>query len=341
MSPLWKLWRRALFLRDAESAHASVVHGVALAKKFAPWSLRLASGVSVAGPRPSGVPPVVFGMEFLSRVGLAGGFDKNAEIVEALPDLGFGFAEIGTVTPKPQSGNERPRLFRDVPGKNVFNRMGFNNAGAAAIAERLRDARPRLPPTFRVGVNVGKNKDTPAELAHEDYRNAAAPFVELADFFVINVSSPNTPGLRSLQTEESLKRILDAVQLVASSRSIPVLVKLAPELGGEDLVRVISAGDSAGASGWVLTNTLAGSWPASGGTLAGGWSGVCLSLLSRERLKDARSATRNPLVSVGGIMDEKEALERRRLGADLVQIYSGWIYQGPKLPIRVARAIRG
>ncbi|OFZ19250.1 MAG: dihydroorotate dehydrogenase (quinone) [Bdellovibrionales bacterium GWB1_55_8] len=335
---LWRMLRALFFLRDAESAHHSMLRLIRHLHRKAPALLRVTSGVPVGGMVAESSCPVVFGMPFLSRVGLAAGFDKNSEIVSALPDLGFGFAEIGTVTPRPQPGNEPPRLFRDVRAHTLFNRMGFNNSGAEYIAGNLKLARAELPSFFRVGVNVGKNRDTPAEQAADDYAKAAKAFVGLADFFVINVSSPNTPGLRLLQTEDALKAILSSVLEATASAPAPVLVKLAPELGGEDLQRALVAGDAAGASGWVLTNTLAGSWAQTGAI--GGSSGSVLTQIARARLVEARQMTARPIISVGGIMNEEEAALRRKLGADLVQVYSGWVFGGPALPMRLSKAIQ-
>jgi dihydroorotate dehydrogenase len=279
-------------------------------------------------------------MGFRSRVGLAAGFDKDAELVTALPSLGFGFAEIGTVTPRPQPGNDRPRLFRDPSRGSLFNRMGFNGAGADVVSRRLARVKDQLSADFRIGVNLGKNKDTSLEDAASDYAKAASYFQDLADYMVVNVSSPNTPGLRSLQTLEALKPIVTAVNGVIGkwSRRPPLLLKLAPELSGENLahlIQQIEAWKDEHIDGWILTNTLGGELQG----LVGGWSGGLLTENSRKSLKDARAVSRLPIVSVGGIMSEEEALERRRLGADLIQIYSGWIYKGPSFPGKLSRIL--
>jgi dihydroorotate dehydrogenase len=277
-------------------------------------------------------------------VGLAAGFDKDAEIVLGLPDLGFGFAEIGTVTPRPQAGNPRPRLFRDAATASLFNRMGFNGLGAELVASRLREAREkshaRFPSSFRVGVNIGKNKDTPNEEAVADFLAAARPFREIADYLVVNVSSPNTPGLRSLQSVQALRPIaLGLKELVGGwRRTPPVLLKLAPEIRGEDLRVLLEAAESWGVDGFVLTNTLAGTWPAPGGELLGGWSGGALTAASRESLLSALRWTSRPVISVGGILSEDEAVSRLRAGASLVQLYSGWVFRGPGFPTRIRRA---
>ena len=343
---LWNTLKRMLFRLDAEEVHHSMVRLIRLSAGLGEFPLRLASSSSAFAGKPE-KQPEVFGLEFLSRVGLAAGFDKDAEIVAALPALGFGFAEIGTVTPLPQPGNDRPRLFRRPSEQALFNRMGFNGIGAQLVAARLAEARAKLANNpraqgFRIGVNIGKNKVTALEDAASDYAKAAAPFEGLVDYLVINVSSPNTPGLRSLQTEEALKPIVESVMHVVggwkmtSGRRTPVLLKLAPEIEGEELAQLMAAAETWGIGGWVFTNTLAGTWPREGNaSLTGGWSGGPLRERAREILKQARSQTRLPIISVGGIMDLEEAVTRRRLGADLVQIFSGWIYRGPRFPAQI------
>ncbi len=275
-------------------------------------------------------PKNVFGVEFLNDVGLAAGFDKNAKILKWLPSFGFGFVEIGTVTPLPQDGNQKPRLFRDVAHQSIFNRMGFNNHGAIEISKRVELARKYLPKQFRIGLNIGKNKDTPLEDAHLDYAKALFPFEGLCDFIVINVSSPNTPGLRSLQTVEALNSIVHSVQEVNLkwASPLPVLLKLAPELSENEFEALIKHEKEWDLSAWVLTNTLAGKWKNSH-ELEGGWSGLRLQDRSRSALKWFRKGTELPLISVGGIDSFEEMDERRIMGANLLEIYSGWIFQGP------------
>ena len=335
---VWKCFRAFIFKWDAESAHRFTVGLVRFISKFGHRPIVLMSGSQdLIMPPPSGKFPTFFGLEFQNKVGLAAGFDKDCEILPVLPDLGFGFAEIGTVTPLPQEGNPRPRLFRDLTQESLFNRMGFNGKGADVVSARLAQVRHKLPNRFRVGVNLGKNKSTPPELAAKDYTNALRPFEGLADYVVVNVSSPNTPGLRALQTSESLKPIVDSLmQLTAKWQSAPpLLLKLAPELSEEELSVIIVELEKTGIAGWVLTNTLAGSYE----QLPGGWSGKVLAPASRASLKAARSKTIKPIISVGGIHSEQEAVERIRLGADLIQIYTGWIYGGPAFPAKIARIL--
>lgn len=340
---IWGFVCRLFFRIDAETIHRFIVTLIRAGSRVqggAPlaWISGARSQVLLAAPAPR-----VFGLEFGSRVGLAAGFDKDAEILEALPLLGFGFAEIGTVTPRPQPGNDRPRLFRNADKRAIFNRMGFNGLGASVVSLRLQQARKRLPARFRVGVNIGKNKDTPAEGAATDYARAAAAFEGLADYLVVNVSSPNTPGLRALQTVEALLPILGAVNEVISrwSHRPPLLLKIAPEVRGQELAGLLAAESRFGIDGWVLTNTLGGTWHErrGEGALLGGYSGAPLTEHARHSLIEARAQTRLPIISVGGIMDVEEALLRRREGADLIQIYSGWIYEGPTFPSRVARRL--
>ena len=341
---LWRICKWFLFRLDAERAHRLSFLGVHLGMRFGPWSLRIVSGA----PTFKSIHPVpsdtVWGLSFASPIGLAAGFDKDAEILPALPHLGFGFAEIGTVTPLPQAGNEQPRLFRVPEKQALFNRMGFNGLGAAVVSARLEEIRRResLPEAFRVGVNLGKNKDTPAEEAASDYVRAALPFRELSDYLVINVSSPNTPGLRDLQTETALKPIIQELKHLISGWKVvpPLLLKLAPELENDFLAELMPRAEIWGIDGWVLTNTGAGEYVQARKKLSGGWSGAPLRIISRSRLQAARVLTQLPIISVGGIVDETEAKKRMELGANLIQIYSGWIFRGPGFPVRITKALK-
>jgi dihydroorotate dehydrogenase len=314
---------------DAERVHHLSVALVRLVGTCAPWLLRC---VSASWGLPRTLEKNIGSLTFSHPVGLAAGFDKNALLLPFLPALGFSFAEIGTVTPRPQGGNPRPRLFRDPRTRALFNRMGFNNDGADRVAERLAAARPRLPKGFVVGVNLGKNKDTPVEGAAGDYRLLAARFRELADYLVINVSSPNTPGLRALQSEQHLEPIVRAV-LEETRGKLPVFLKLAPEIEGPVLQSLLQAAEAWGLSGFVLTNTLGGQYRGE----PGGWSGEPVRERAQRALETARSATRLPIIAVGGLMSPKDAEERMQAGATLLQVYSGWIYAGPTLPARIVK----
>lgn len=332
MSALSQLATKSLFLLAPEKAHGFAFHLASLAV-FARLSRLMGWNGIEETP-----PPTVLGLTFRSRLGLAAGFDKNANWLPLLPELGFGFAEIGTVTPEPQKGNELPRLWRDRGRVALFNRMGFNNDGANAIAKRVAQAKEVLPLLFRVGVNLGKGKDTPIENAAKDYAKAAKPFEGLADYLVINVSSPNTPGLRLLQTTSALTEIINAVQSVTSGWKVkpPILVKLAPELEGEELAQLSASLEKSAIAGWVLTNTLAGQHVGNGG----GWSGGPLEELARVRLNTLKRVSRLPIISVGGILTPTEARRRIDRGAELIQIFTGWIYGGPKFPAEIMRALR-
>ena len=339
MKIVWRILRWFLFRLDPEKAHLLTVKLIRAGIFLGNAPLHLVSGTTRST---SGDISQVFGMSFLSRVGLAAGFDKDAEILVGLPALGFGFAEIGTVTPRPQPGNPRPRLFRDLSEQILFNRMGFNGLGAEKVAERLEKARSSLPSNFRVGVNLGKNKDTSLEKAAEDYVKAARPFSNLADYLVINISSPNTPGLRSLQSIDALRPIVsEVVNLISSWRTKPpLLIKVAPELIGLELQHLVQAAESWGVDGWVLTNTKAGKFKWGEQVLEGGWSGKSLAIDAEKSLIEVRRISTKPIISVGGISSGQDALARRSHGADLIQVYTGWIYQGPTLPSELKRKLR-
>jgi dihydroorotate dehydrogenase len=335
-SKVWSIFRDLMFHFDAEHVHHSSVLAIKALGNAAPFLLERLSGVLEY--EPPLLRPEVFGLKFSSALGLAAGFDKNAELVSMLPHLGFGFCEIGTVTPLPQPGNPRPRLSRDPQTQSLFNRMGFNNDGSIKVAQNLEQHKKNLPPYFRVGVNIGKNKDTEASQIATDYALAAEPFLDLADFFVINVSSPNTPGLRSLQAAQSLAPIIDAVlsKVNKSSRKISVLVKLAPELHESELMELVYFFEQSGVAGLVLTNTLGGE--TSIGT--GGWSGGLVRSHSAKALSFARSMTKIPIISVGGIDSAEVGQERLNAGANLLEIYSSWVFGGPRLPAHIAMNLR-
>lgn len=329
----WFWVSKLVFLWDAETVHRFFASILAFHGNWAMgrWILRRISGTSLkAGSAGLAAPTSFGGITFRNPIGLAAGFDKDGTLIAALPHLGFGFAEIGTVTPRPQPGNAKPRLFRDPDRLSLFNRMGFNSPGAEKVAKNVTRARANgsLPENFRIGINLGKNKETSAEDAHLDYRLAVAPFENLADYLVVNVSSPNTPGLRALQTVESLEKIVGEVRKELTHWRVkpPIYLKLAPELGGASLEDILRSEKRIGIDGWVLTNTLGGYWK--GGR--GGWSGGALGTLARERLEVVNARSRLPIFSVGGILQAREVELRLRNGADAVQVYSGWVYFGPR-----------
>lgn len=283
----------------------------------------------------------VGGLDFPNPVGLAAGFDKSATAAAAFPALGFGFLEIGTVTPRPQAGNPRPRLFRLPADHAVINRMGFNNDGAAVVAHRLH-ATPRGIP---IGVNLGKNADTPLEGALDDYCRGLEQLYDVGDYFAVNVSSPNTPGLRDLQAYAPLGDLLTGVQThnheLAQQRRLPpkpLFVKIAPDLQPHELDDVIEVVQRVALDGIIATNTtLARSGLSTPMTEVGGLSGLPLRQRSTEVVSYlfANSQGRIPIIGVGGIFSAADAYEKICAGASLVQVYTGLVYIGPTLPRRI------
>ena len=314
---------------DPEFAHHLVATGMRVAA-----ALRL---TRLGSLKPSSTKSVsAMGLNFSGAFGVAAGFDKHAILVRALGDLGFSHVEIGTVTAKPQPGNPKPRLFRLVPDRALINRMGFNNEGADAIAVRLERLRKRHGAKLPViGVNIGKSKVTEVENAVDDYRYSAKKLAPFADYLAVNVSSPNTPGLRSLQDVAALRPILVAV--IEESMGKPVLVKIAPDLADEDVVAVAELSNELQLAGVISTNTTVGRTgltapeAAISAIGAGGLSGAPLKSRSIEVLKllKASLASNQVIVSVGGVETADEAQERLDLGATLVQGYTGFVYAGP------------
>lgn len=279
----------------------------------------------------------VFGITFPNPVGLAAGFDKDARIVDEFACLGFGFIEIGTVTPVPQQGNDKPRLFRVPQDEAVLNRMGFNNGGMKEVAERLRKRKSNI----LIGGNIGKNKLTPNEEALNDYVKAFNELFDCVDYFVVNVSSPNTPGLRALQEKEPLKKILNSLQEVNHQKPVPkpILLKIAPDLTNEQLDDIVEIIFETKLAGIIATNTTISR---EGLTISkekiekigmGGLSGKPLTQRSTEviRYLVTKSGGKIPVIGVGGIHSPKDAIDKLRAGASLIQLYSGFIYEGPAL----------
>lgn len=290
------------------------------------------------------------GLKFHNRVGLAAGMDKNAEYLNEIEALGFGFIEIGTVTPKPQYGNDKPRLFRLKPDECLINRLGFNNEGVNVIAERLR-IRPK---GLIVGGNIGKNKSTPNEKAVEDYSICFDKLYEVVDYFVVNVSSPNTPNLRELQDKKPLLEILN--QLVfqrnlwikKNKPNKPILLKIAPDLTYSQVDDVVEIVLESGIDGIVATNsTLSREGLITAKEIIisageGGLSGKILAEKSTEMIQYIHQKTdgKLPIIGVGGVHDEISAMDKINAGAGLVQVYTGFVYGGPKLIKKIAKAIR-
>ncbi len=321
---MYHLVRPLLFLLSPEAAHG--LAGGLLRLRGAPRA--------VPGANPA-LAQRLWGIDFPTPLGLAAGMDKGDVLAPAWFRLGFGWVEIGTITPRPQPGNDRPRLFRLVEHRAIVNRMGFNNAGAAAVAARLADLAPMPGP---VCVNVGRNKATPNERAAEDYVaafRALAPYAQLAS---INVSSPNTPGLRALQSELGalVAEVIKARD--ALPKRIPVLVKLSPDEPDDRLVEIARAAEAAGADGIIATNTTLDRSGVQGHPRAaeqGGLSGAPLKERAQHVCKLLYRAVKVPIVGVGGIFTAEDAYARLRAGASLVQLYTALVYEGPGLPRRI------
>ena len=287
----------------------------------------------------------LFGLKFSNPVGLAAGLDKNALLVDELANFGFGFIEIGTLTPRPQAGNPLPRLFRLPADGGLINRMGFNNDGVAAAAERLRNCRHRTI----IGGNIGKNKDTANEEAEKDYVTCYEALYEVVDYFVINVSSPNTPNLRALQEREPLRRLIMSLQErnAAKVKPKPVLLKIAPDLNEAQLDDIVSLAAETKLSGLIATNTtisrsgLSTTAKEVESIGAGGLSGKPLTQRSTEVIRHLhkQSGGSLPIIGVGGIFSAEDALEKLNAGASLIQLYTGFIYEGPALVRRINEAI--
>jgi len=338
---LYTFAKRILFSLPAEAAHHVGFFFLRLL-----FALPLVGDLLAYALRPTR-PLRVLGLDLPGPLGLAAGFDKDARGVDALLGLGFGFVEVGTLTPEPQPGNPQPRMFRLPQDRALLNRLGFNNGGVEGAVDRLR--RPRRGV---VGVNIGKNKHTPDARAVDDYVIAARAVARVADYVVVNVSSPNTPGLRALQATESLRPILVAVRraldAASPTRRVPLLCKIAPDLADEDIDAVADLALSLSLDGLVATNTtiarsgLQTSADEVTALGAGGLSGAPLkarSLAVVKRLRE-RVGDRLVLISVGGIENAEDAQARLTAGADLLQIYTGFIYGGPLLPWQIQRALQ-
>ncbi|MCB1153499.1 quinone-dependent dihydroorotate dehydrogenase [bacterium] len=336
--------RPLLFSLESEVAHESTL-ALLRAAQGTPGALATMSAMYRFDDPSLAVEAM--GVRFPNPIGLAAGSDKNAKVYRAMGALGFGFIEVGTLTAKPQSGNPKPRLFRLPIDRALVNRMGFNNEGAAAAAKRLVGSRPTP-----VGVNIGRSKAVSNDEAIDDYRESTRLLAPLADYFVVNVSSPNTPGLRDLQAVESLRPLLAAVRDEADRARdgeprLPLLVKIAPDLADEDVDAVADLALELGLDGIIATNTTIGranlttpreTIDACGG---GGLSGAPLKIRSLKVLKRLRRRTggRVTLVSVGGIETVDDVWERLRAGASLVQIYTAMVYEGPGLPGHLCRQL--
>ncbi len=330
MNRLWSAAQTGLFLLDPETAHEASLLG-------------LEAGIYPRQCRPDDprLSQALFGLTFPNPIGVAAGYDKNARVYNALFSMGFGFAEAGTITPEPQSGNPRPRVFRLIRERAIVNRLGFNNAGHAAAKARLK----AQPPKGILGINIGANRESADPIA--DYAAGVRALGAQASYLAVNISSPNTPGLRGLQAPDRLNALLEAVMEARASlpRAVPVLVKLAPDLQGEDIEPVMACLLAQKVDGAILCNTTLsrdGVPPSSQRGEGGGLSGRPLFARSTRFLAKCYLATEGklPLLGVGGINSPQAALDKIRAGASLVQLYTGLIYEGPNLLSDIKAAFR-
>ena len=335
---MYSLARSILFRLDAETAHGVALKGVDLAG-------RLGLAARLSGGRVED-PVQVMGLRFPNRVGLAAGLDKNADHLDALGALGFGFVEVGTVTPKPQSGNPRPRVFRLPEAGAIINRMGFNNAGVDHLVEKVKASRY----DGVIGINIGKNLATPVEQAVDDYLACLGKVHAHAHYITVNISSPNTPGLRTLQFGEQLDGLLSALRDEgnrldhASGRRVPLAVKIAPDMDSEEVGLVARCLANNAIDAVIATNTTISRDAVAGlpnAEEAGGLSGRPVFEASNAVIRELRrQLPEMPIIGVGGIDSGEAALAKREAGADLVQLYSGFIYRGPALVGECARALK-
>lgn len=336
------LIRPLLFLLSPERAHHFTFRILYLVCLLPGARTLLQSMFSVRNPS---LERKILGLTFPNPVGLAAGFDKDAWLIDELACLGFGFIEIGTVTPKGQPGNEKPRLFRLPSDHALINRMGFNNEGVNAMVERLK----RRTSHVIVGGNIGKNKVTANEHAEDDYAACMEALFPYVDYFVVNVSSPNTPGLRSLQEKEPLMKLMERVRSIIRLKKMdkPVLLKIAPDLTNEQLDDVVEILQRTGTDGVIATNTTIGREGLLTPTEevqaigAGGLSGSPLRERSTEVIRYLRSKLGKdyPIIGVGGIMTPEDAFQKLTAGADLIQVYTGFIYEGPGFVKRICERL--
>jgi dihydroorotate dehydrogenase len=321
---LYPLIRPFAFALDAERAHRATIAALKLMPAHRPPDLPASLRMRLAG------------IDFPTPVGLAAGFDKDAEVPGQMLSLGFGFVEVGTLTPRPQDGNPKPRLFRLAEDQAVINRMGFNNKGQPTAFARLRECM-HMPGV--VGVNVGANKDSADRIA--DYVSGVRAMAPVARYLTINISSPNTPGLRDLQDVGPLDELLAAVQAVGART--PIFLKVAPDLGEGDPERIVRAAIDRGIDAIIVSNSTVSRPPLKSqfADEQGGLSGAPLKTRALEALRKFRSASGGemPLIGVGGIATADDAWERIRAGASLVQLYSAMVYEGPHIALRIARGL--
>jgi dihydroorotate dehydrogenase len=344
---MYQLLKPILFKFDPEKVHYFVTRNLRRFNRF-PGGAALSR--SVWAVNDAKLERNVFGLTFKNPVGLAAGFDKNGEVIAEMANLGFGFVELGTVTPLPQPGNPKPRMFRLTADAALINRMGFNNLGVDVLAERIAAYRKSAAATKNpviIGGNIGKNKNTPNENAVNDYVKCFNRLFNVVDYFVVNVSSPNTPGLRALQEKEPLMHILNTLQQRNQKNGIirPILLKIAPDLTNEQLNDIVDILQQTGIAGVIATNTTISreglASPQSVLNEAGGLSGKPLTSRSTEviRYLSQKSNGSFSIIGVGGIHSAEDAKEKLEAGAALVQLYTGFIYEGPDLIGRINKAL--
>ena len=339
-SHLWQVFRRGLFQFNPEQAHHLAFAGLKIWQKVGAHQPILPEWTrhpNLAGTK--------WGLQFPNPVGLAAGLDKDGEAILAFQALGFGFVEVGTVTPKPQSGNPKPRLFRLPESRAVINRMGFNNQGADALVRRAARVKDSGKLEIPLGVNIGKNATTPIEEAMDDYLTCFKKVRQVADFLVVNVSSPNTKNLRSLQQATRLKVILEALQEENQrGQPIPLLVKMSPDLQTEDCVQSLETAVEAGFQGAIISNTTISREGIAHAERygPGGLSGAPLFQSSTQKLKEVvQHFVDTPLdfIGVGGVMNGEQAVQKRAAGASLIQAYTGFVYGGPTFAAQLCQAL--
>lgn len=345
---MYNFFRNILFNLPAETAHYFSMNSLRLACHIGPVRKLLKSRFSVTN---KSLEVKEWGISFSNPVGLAAGFDKNARYLRELECLGFGFVEIGTVTPLAQAGNPRPRLFRLPKSKALINRMGFNNDGVAVVKERLEQWRNNNKNTsLIIGGNIGKNKITPNEDAWKDYEICFKELHPYVDYFVVNVSSPNTPGLRELQEKESLGKILRHLQMINNGKAYakPILLKIAPDLTMSQVDDVLDLAREIQLDGLVVSNTTIAREPLDDSEQtqqiakeAGGLSGLPVKEKNTALLKYIHSKTGGsiPVIGSGGIYTAEDALEKQKAGAGLVQVWTGFIYEGPGIAKNICQGM--
>ena len=324
--------KRILFKFDPETAHNIAEYSLRVLGKCKIAKSYMQKKNYITDPKLS---QKVFGVTFANPVGLAAGFDKNATMIKAMQSLGFGFTEIGTMTPKPQDGNPKPRMFRYPEEKSVQNAMGFNNKGAHKVLKNLKKVYPFDTP---IGANIGKNKTTPEEFALSDYKSLIKKFEDSSDYLVINISSPNTPNLRDLQNEKFINELFTMAKSLTDK---PILLKIAPDMEVDMAINLCNSAINAGAAGIIATNTTIDYSLIPNCQNFGGLSGACLTQKSGSLFKEIAKELfgKTILISVGGISTGKEAYERIKNGATLVQSYSALIFEGPSMVRKINEEI--